>query len=63
MDTAFVRDTHSKALINTDVASINARRLEKKQIQKMSELQNEINSVKNDLLEIKQLLQTIITGE
>jgi uncharacterized membrane-anchored protein YhcB (DUF1043 family) len=61
MESTFIRDKHSKALINTDVTTINARRLEKRQVQKMSELQNEINEVKNDLLEIKQLLQSIIT--
>jgi hypothetical protein len=61
MGTTFIRDKHSKALINTDVTTINARRLEKRQVQKMSELQDEINEVKNDLLEIKQLLQSIIT--
>jgi uncharacterized membrane-anchored protein YhcB (DUF1043 family) len=61
MESTFIRDKNSKALINTDVTTINARRLEKRQVQKMSELQNEINEVKNDLLEIKQLLQSIIT--
>ena len=57
----YVRDTGSKALINTDTSIILARRHEKRQIQKISELQEEINEVKNDLLEIKHLLQSIIT--
>lgn len=60
MESFFIRDEYSKALINTDVTHINARRAEKRQVQKMSELQQEINEVKNDLLEIKQLLQSFI---
>lgn len=60
MENSFVRDKHSKALINTDTTSILARRHEKRQVQKISELQEEINEVKTDLLEIKQLLQLII---
>lgn len=60
MESSFIRDEYSKALINTDVTHINARRAEKRQVQKMSELQQEINEVKNDLLEIKQLLQSFI---
>lgn len=61
METPFVRDTSSKALINTDVPSITARRQQKRQAQQVSELQKEINEVKNDLLEIKQLLQSILS--
>lgn len=60
METVYIRDKNSKALINTDTTSVIARRQEKRQVQKISELQEEINEVKNDLLEIKQLLQSII---
>jgi len=60
METTYIRDKNSKALINTDTTSVIARRQEKRQVQKISELQEEINEVKNDLLEIKQLLQSII---
>jgi len=60
METTYIRDKNSKALINTDTISVIARRQEKRQVQKISELQEEINEVKNDLLEIKQLLQSII---
>lgn len=60
MDNTFVRDTSSKALINTDTPTILARRQQKRQVQKISELQEEIQEVKNDLLEIKQLLQSLI---
>ncbi len=55
MEAPFVRDQNSKALINTDVSSITARRQQKRQAQQVSELQKEISEVKNDLLEIKQI--------
>jgi len=56
----FVRDYVSQALINTDVSAIEARRNQKRQSQQVGELQKEISEVKNDLLEIKQLLQSIL---
>jgi hypothetical protein len=56
----FVRDYGSQALINTDVSAIEARRNQKRQTQQVVELQKEISEVKNDLLEIKQLLQSIL---
>lgn len=62
MEPTFIRDQNSKALINTDVSSITARRQQKRQAQQVSELQKEISEVKNDLLEIKQLLQSILSN-
>lgn len=52
METPFVRDKHSKALINTDTTVIFARRQEKRQVQKISELQEEITEVKLSLIHI-----------
>jgi hypothetical protein len=63
MDSSFTRDAYSRALINTDVTGIHVRRQEKRQTQKIIELQQEILVIKQDLLEIKQLLQNIISGE
>jgi hypothetical protein len=59
-NSTFVRDYGSQALINTDVSAIEARRNQKRQTQQVVELQKEISEVKNDLLEIKQLLQSIL---
>lgn len=61
MEQLFIRDEHSKACINTNTVEIQMRRQQKRQAQKVTDLQKEINEVKNDLLEIKQLLQTIIS--
>ena len=66
-DTSFVRDLHSKALINTDrVALENHRRkrqLETQQAQRLQEMEikvEELNNVRSEMLEIKSLLQKLV---
>ena len=66
-DTSFVRDLHSKALINTDrVALENHRKrkqIEIQQAQKWQQMEikvEELNNMRNEILEIKGLLQEVI---
>ena len=66
-DNSFVRDLHSKALINTDrVALENHRRkrqLETQQAQRLQEMEikvEELNNVRSEMLEIKSLLQKLV---
>ena len=66
-DKSFVRDLHSKALINTDrVALENHRRrrqIEIQQVRKTQQMENkleELNNVRNEILEIKGLLQELL---
>ena len=66
-DNSFVRDLHSKALINTDrIALENHRRkrqVEKQQAQRLQEMEikvEEMVTVKNEMLEIKSLLQKLV---
>jgi hypothetical protein len=66
-DTSFVRDLHSKALINTDrVALENHRKrkqIEIQQAQKWQQMETkveELNNVRNEILEIKILLQEVL---
>ena len=66
-DTSFVRDLHSKALINTDrVALENHRKrkqMEIQQVQKWQQMETkveELNNVRNEILEIKGLLQEVL---
>ena len=66
-DTSFVRDLHSKALINTDrVALENHRKrkqIEIQQSQKWQQMETkveELNNVRNEILEIKILLQEVL---
>jgi hypothetical protein len=67
-DRRYVRDLHSKALLNTDrVALENHRRNRKVQQQQANEWQEmknkveELNNVRSEMLEIKYLLQELLT--
>jgi len=55
-----IRDKNSTAIINADVDALNAYKLKRNQRSKINELEKDINSVKNDLLEIKDMLKQII---
>ena len=64
---SFVRDLHSKALINTDrIALENHRKKRQVEIQQAQRLQEmeikveELVTVKNEMLEIKSLLQKLV---
>jgi len=66
-DTSFVRDLHSKALINTDrVALENHRKKRQIEIQQAQQWQQmetkveELNNMRNEILEIKDLLQEVL---
>ena len=65
-NSSYVRDLHSKALINTDrVALENHRQCTRQQEQQRSEWQimktkvDELNTMKEEILEIKVLLQQL----
>ena len=66
-DKSFVRDLHSKALINTDrVALENHRKKRQREIQQARKWQQmetkveELNNMRNEILEIKGLLQEVL---
>ena len=66
-DASFVRDLHSKALINTDrIALENHRKKRQVEIQQAQRLQEmeikveELVTVKDEMLEIKSLLQKLV---
>ena len=66
-DTSFVRDLHSKALINTDRVALEnhrkKRQIEMQQAQKWQQIENkveELNIMRNEILEIKCLLQEVL---
>jgi len=66
-DRSFVRDLHSKALINTDrVALENHRKKRQIEIQRAQQWQQmetkveELNNMRNEILEIKGLLQEVL---
>ena len=64
---SFVRDLHSKALINTDRVALEniriKRQLEIQQTQRLQEMEikvEELNNVRSEMLEIKSLLQKLV---
>ena len=66
-DRSFVRDLHSKALINTDRVALENHRKRKKieiqQARKWQQMENkveELNNMRNEILEIKGLLQEVL---
>ena len=66
-DNSFVRDLHSKALINTDrVALENHRKRRQTEIQQTKKWQQmeikveELNNMRNEILEIRGLLQEVL---
>ena len=66
-DPRFVRDLHSKALLNTDrVALENHRKKRQREIQQARKWQQmetkveELNNMRNEILEIKGLLQEVL---
>ena len=66
-DRSFVRDLHSKALINTDRVALENHRKRKKieiqQAQKWQQMETkveELNDMRNEILEIKGLLQEVL---
>ena len=67
-DTRFLRDTHSKALLNTDYNALQQHRREKLYFQKQQNDINilrgqveELNTIRVEMLEIKTLLKQIIS--
>ena len=66
-DTSFVRDLHSKALINTDKVALENHRkrkqIEIQQAQRWQQMENKVEeliTVRGEMLEIKSLLQELI---
>ena len=66
-DRSFVRDLHSKALINTDRVALEnhrkKRQLEIQQAKKWQQMEikvEELNNMRNEILEIKGLLQEVL---
>ena len=66
-DPSFVRDIHSKALLNTDYTALQQHRKEKAYFQKqqsdiniLTSQVNELTGIREEMLEIKTLLREII---
>lgn len=61
-----VRDEKTKAILNTNIGDYNhynrMKKIKENENKKVETLENEMNSIKNDLQEIKTLLGDLLNG-
>jgi hypothetical protein len=57
----FLRDPKTSALLNTDDNAIRAHKAKKQQMQKIQDMEQDVNNIKHELMEIKDMLQQILT--
>ena len=57
-----VRDTHSKAILNTDLEGLNAYRTQKRKFNEIETMKTDITEIKGDIEEIKNLIRSIAKG-
>ena len=62
VDSPFVRDMNNQAVINTDMSLVRKHELKMLQLQKESEREKEITSIKEEISEIKEMLKKILKG-
>jgi len=57
----FPRDTATTALLNTDDSVIRNYKARKEQMQKIKDMEQDVNNIKHELVEIKNMLHQILT--
>ena len=57
---SLIRDEHTNALLNVNNTELDTYRLRKNKMQKIDVLEHDINNLRKELQEIKQLLHVII---
>jgi hypothetical protein len=60
--TKLKRDSHSKAVINTDTMSFQRFVSEQKQSRELKKALGEVNTLRKDVDDIKDMLRTLING-
>ena len=61
-DRHLVRDTNSKAVINTDRTALTMYKARREHDKKANDLVEDVANLKQDMYEIKQMLHSIIRG-
>lgn len=59
MNSKFKRDQKSKAIINMDYDAFKSYQAQRDEFYKIESVKDDVNNLKNDISEIKQLLQKI----
>lgn len=60
LDHKFLRDPISKAIINTDIEGLKRYREKKEYMRKLSCLKDEVDTIKDEMIEIKSLLKQLV---
>jgi hypothetical protein len=58
-----VRDRNSNAILNTDAEALNKYREERERLLKVKNAVNEVETLRNDVNEIKEMLQLLLKRE
>jgi hypothetical protein len=58
-DPTLVKDGTSKALLSTDIRSLQAHRIKRKRAQKIKIQENDLNNIKSEVFELKDELREI----
>lgn len=56
----YERDSHSKAILSNDLPALQAYKNRKKHMQQIESYGDDINNLKNEMVEIKNLLKQIL---
>lgn len=59
----YIRDSHSKAVINTDVDALRRYKARKAESKRILDLKNEVDSIKDEMCEIKHLLTKLVDNQ
>lgn len=58
-----VRDSHSGAILNTNLAAVYSYKARKNEINKMKMLETKVSNMETDLKDIKTLLHKLVEGK
>ena len=59
----FIRDTTSNAIINTDIEGLRRYKARKAESKRILNLKNEVDSIKDEMSEIKHLLTKLVENQ
>jgi hypothetical protein len=59
----FIRDTTSNAIINTDIDGLRRYKARKAESKKIVDLKNDVDSIKDEMSEIRQLLTKLVENQ
>ena len=62
-DHKYIRDTTSNAIINTDIEGLRRYKARKAESKKIVDLKNDVDSIKDEMSEIRQLLTKLVENQ